>query len=72
MNTGTVSSQARLNFFDDNGNPLPLPLTFPQASTIAQPPVATIDRTLSPGATLIIESRTGQPACADRLGPASE
>jgi hypothetical protein len=56
VNNGTVTSQARLNFFDDNGNPLALPLTFPQASPFPQAPVAFIDRTLSPGATLIIES----------------
>jgi len=56
VNNGTVTSQARLNFFDDNGNPLALALTFPQASPFPQAPVSFIDRTLSPGATLIIES----------------
>jgi len=56
VNTGTVTSQARLNFFDDNGNPLLLPLTFPQTSPFAQSPVASVDRALGPGATLIIES----------------
>jgi Viral BACON domain len=56
VNNGTVTSQARLNFFDDNGNPLALPLTFPQASPFPQAPASFIDRTLSPGATLIIES----------------
>src|SRR5262249_23051941 len=56
VNTGTVASQARLNFFDDNGNPLPLPLIFPQISPDAQLPVPSLDRTLGPGATLTIES----------------
>jgi hypothetical protein len=56
FNTGTVASQARLNFYDDNGNPLALPLSFPQFSPIAQAPVTTLDRTLAAGATLIIES----------------
>src|SRR5207245_10689536 len=56
VNTGTAISQARLNFFDDNGNALALPLTFPQTSPVAQTPVSALDRTLRPGATLVIES----------------
>jgi len=56
VNTGTTASQARLNFFNDNGNPLPLSLSFPQTSTAVQPAVSTLDRTLSPGATLIVET----------------
>jgi hypothetical protein len=56
VNTGTAASQARLNFFNDNGNPLPLSLSFPQISPIVQPAVSTLDRVLSPGATLIIET----------------
>ena len=37
VNTGTNPSQAQLSFFDGSGNPLSLPLTFPQpgASTMA-------------------------------------
>jgi hypothetical protein len=56
VNTGTAASQARLNFFNDNGNPLPLSLSFPQISPVVQPAVSTLDRTISPGATLIIET----------------
>jgi hypothetical protein len=67
VNTGTAASQARLNFFDDNGNPLPLPLTFPQTSNVPQAPVATVDRTLAPGATLLIES-TGPDNQATQVG----
>jgi hypothetical protein len=33
VNIGASPAQAQLSFFDDNGNPLPLPLTFPQSST---------------------------------------
>jgi len=33
--SGTQPAQAQLNFFDDNGNPLSLPLTFPQTGTAA-------------------------------------
>ena len=32
VNTGTSTAQATLNFFDDNGVPLSLPLSFPQTS----------------------------------------
>src|SRR5262249_14646966 len=56
VNTGTASQQFRLSFFGDNGQPLPLPLTFIQTSSVAQAPVATLDRTLNAGATLIIET----------------
>ncbi|HTM47429.1 MAG TPA: hypothetical protein VL285_02030, partial [Bryobacteraceae bacterium] len=56
VNTGATASQARLNFFDDNGSALPLALTFPQVSPSAQSPVTTLDRTLNPGATLTVEA----------------
>jgi hypothetical protein len=69
VNSGTVASTARLSFFDDNGNPLALPLSFPQTSTVPQTPVTTLDRTLGPGATLIIES-TGPDAQVTQVGSA--
>jgi len=69
VNTGTVASQARLSFYDDNGNPLALPLLFPQTSSTPQTPVTTLDRTLGPGATLIIES-TGPDAQVTQVGSA--
>ncbi len=56
INSGTTASQARVNFFSDNGNPLPVTLTFPQTSPAAQAGVSTVDRTLGPGALLIIEA----------------
>jgi hypothetical protein len=59
VNTGSSPAQARLNFFDDNGNPLALPLSFPQSSSApaAGPLVAsTLDRTLNPGAQLVVQS----------------
>ena len=58
VNKGTTVAQAHLNFFDDNGNPLALPLTFPQTSSIPQARSTTMDRTLNPGASLVI-STTG-------------
>ncbi len=33
FNTQNVTEQAQLSFFDNNGNPLPLPLSFPQNGT---------------------------------------
>ena len=35
VNTGTASANATLNFFDDNGSPLSLPLSFPQTGATA-------------------------------------
>ena len=67
VNNGTTTAQVRLNFFDDNGNALPLPLTFPQTSATPTAPVATLDRTLSPGALLIIET-TGPDAQTTQVG----
>ena len=60
VNTGSSPAQARLNFFDNNGNPLALPLSFPPPSGGAIPLVlllaSTLDRTLNPGAELVIQS----------------
>jgi hypothetical protein len=75
-NTGTAAAQARLNFFDDNGNPLPLSLTYPQTSTAPQQAAATVDRTLGPGAILIIEAsgpdnQATQQGWAQLLGPST-
>jgi sugar lactone lactonase YvrE len=57
VNTGSTPAQARLNFFDNNGNPLTLPLSFPQSTVAAGPLLAaTLDRPLNPGAELVIQS----------------
>ena len=60
VNTGSTPAQARLNFFDNNGSPLALPLSFPTSSGVASPQVlllaSTLDRTLNPGAELVIQS----------------
>jgi hypothetical protein len=60
VNTGSSPAQARLSFFDDNGNPLALPLSFPSPSGGAIPLVvllaSTLDRTLNPGAELVIQT----------------
>lgn len=54
-NTGSTAALAWLNFFDNNGNGLALPLRFPQSP--GGPIVAsTLERTIGAGATLTIES----------------
>jgi hypothetical protein len=45
-----------VNFFDDNGNPLTLPLTFPQGSMAAMS-AATVTQTIRAGGELVIESQ---------------
>lgn len=56
VNSGSAPAQARLNFFDDNGNPLPLPLTFPSSPSALSILTSTLDRTVGAGASLTIES----------------
>ena len=56
VNTGTAPVQATLNFFDNNGNPLPVPLEFPQSSTTVGQPVTTTTLTVNPGAGQVIQT----------------
>jgi hypothetical protein len=58
VNTSSSAAQVRLNFFDNNGNPLALPLSFPQASSPAAGPLlaSTLDRTLNSGAQLVLQT----------------
>ena len=56
INTGAASEETLVSFYDDNGNPLSLPVNFPQAP-LAEPLMASsIDRTLLPGAELLIQT----------------
>jgi len=55
LNNGPSSAQTRLNFFDDHGAPLPLPLSFPQGMPAAV--TNTFTTTTLPGTELIIESQ---------------
>ena len=55
INPGTAAAPATLNFFDDNGNPLPLPLTFPQGS-LSPTTTASLTTTLNAGAGLLIQT----------------
>ena len=54
-NTGTKAGAAHLKFFDTAGAALSLPVSFPQIGGNATP-LTTVDQTLAPGATLLIES----------------
>ena len=54
VNTGTSTAHAHLAFFDDNGNPLSLLLTFPQ--TAANSTASSVDQNLTAGATLLVQA----------------
>jgi hypothetical protein len=56
VNTGTSAAPVHLQFFDDYGNPLVLPLSFPQSGDGVSVFDSKIDRTLNAGATLLVES----------------
>jgi hypothetical protein len=65
VNTGTAAAQAHLKFFDDNGNPLTLPLAFPQSG--ANSPSAQVDQSIAANASLVIQS-AGQSASPVLIG----
>ena len=54
-NNGSTAAQAKLNFFDDQGRALPLPLSFPQGLPATSSNAFTT--TLQPGAVLLLESQ---------------
>jgi len=57
VNLGSSAATARVNFADGTGNPLQLPLTFPQKSTTALPELAaSLDRSINPNARIVIDS----------------
>jgi hypothetical protein len=59
VNTGAGAAPVALRFLDPNGNPLPLPISFPQAGA-AVSTASSVTQTLAAGATLLIQS-TGAP-----------
>jgi hypothetical protein len=67
VNNGTTTTQVHMNFFDDNGNALPLPQIFPQTSPSSVGTSASFDRTLSPGQVLIVQT-TGPTSQAVQTG----
>ena len=55
VNMGAQAAQSHLKFYDGNGNPLSLPISFPQVGGGVSSSVS-VDQTLAAGATLLIES----------------
>jgi hypothetical protein len=60
--------RTHLNFFDDNGNPLILPLSSPQSGGVSTT-ASSVDGTMNAGATLVVE-RTGPDANPLQTGSA--
>ena len=56
VNVGASAAQVNLNFFDDNGSPLSLPLSFPQSGGGSSSVAPSVNQSLAAGATLIVES----------------
>jgi hypothetical protein len=56
MNTGAASETARLNFYDDNGNPLQLPFLYPQSSSTSITLASSLDETIAAGGLLEVQT----------------
>jgi hypothetical protein len=67
VNLGTGAAPVTLNFFDDNGSPLMVPLSLPQSGSTLT--TSTLTQTLAPGASLLIETR-GQDTLPTTVGSA--
>jgi hypothetical protein len=55
VNTGTNPAPAQLNFLDEQGNPMALPLLFPQTGVVNT--VSSVSQTLPAGASLLIQTQ---------------
>ena len=56
VNTSETSVQTRLSLLGDDGNPLAVPLDFPQPPAESGLLASTIDRTLAPNASLVVST----------------
>jgi hypothetical protein len=70
VNVGASAAQTNLKFFDDNGSPLSLPLSFPQSGGGSATVASTVNQTLAAGATLIVQSAAPQSDPAPTVGSA--
>jgi hypothetical protein len=70
VNAGVSAAQVNLNFFDDNGSPLSLPLSYPQAGGGSTTVAPAVNRVLAAGATLIVESAAPSSDPAPTVGSA--
>jgi virginiamycin B lyase len=64
------ASPFQLNFFDDSGNPLALPVGFPQTASGTTAVTSSVQQTLAPNATLVIESAAPLSDPAPTIGSA--
>lgn len=62
VNTGAAPAQIALNFYDDNGVPLALPLGFPQTGATATE--SSVTQQLAAGATLIVTTESPSTGAA--------
>ena len=67
VNTSTSPAPAQLQFFDEQGKPMALPLGFPQTGTTATE--SSVSQTLAAGASLLIETQ-GTAGQAAQVGSA--
>jgi len=58
LNTGSTPAVAQLDFYDNAGQPLPIPLSYPQYPVMMSAPVlgATLSQMLEPGAVMVLET----------------
>jgi hypothetical protein len=56
VNKGNFSARTKVDFLDNQGNPLVLPVTFPATPGVPAVMIATLERTLAPGASLSFSS----------------
>jgi len=70
VNVGANAAQVNLNFFDDNGIPLSLPLSFPQSGGGSATAAPAVNQVLAAGATLIVESAAPASDPAPTVGSA--
>ena len=70
VNVGVSATQVNLNFFDDNGSPLSLPLSFPQSGGGSATVSPSVNHLLPAGGTLIVESAAPQSDPVPTVGSA--
>jgi len=70
INAGRSAARANLTFFDDKGNPLSLPIEFPQSGRGAASVVSSVKQTLAAGATMLVRSAAPLTNPAPMIGSA--
>lgn len=56
VNTGTASVSVQVNFYNEGGNAVSLPVVFPQSGSTSSSSLSTVSRTVAAGAELVIQS----------------